>query len=177
MQTFQRLFSSIATIGAAAMLAGCVYYPAHQPYSAAPREYPTQEYPNQPGYVLYGHVVNVEYLRSSGSRSSGAGGAVVGGVVGGLAGNQIGRGFSGHHGRHHGRGGGGGRALATAVGVIGGALIGSAIDRDMNRVAVDFYRVTVQFDDSGGVRSFDYAQPPNVRVGDRVWLQGEHLYR
>jgi outer membrane lipoprotein SlyB len=157
MHITQRLLSLIAAIGAAVMLTGCVYYPAHRGYSAAPGAYP-----NHPGYAAYGQVINVEYLRGSGSRTSGAAGAVIGGVVGGAMGNQFGR--------------GGGRALATAAGIAGGALVGSSIERDMNRVPVDFYRVTVQFDD-GGVRAFDYPQPPNVRIGDRVSVQGEQLYR
>ena len=40
----------------------------------------------------------------------------------------------------------------------------------------DFYRVTVQFD-NGGVRTFDYGQAPDVRIGDRVRADGNQLFR
>ncbi len=118
-------------------------------------------YASNPGYYAqFGQVVNVEYLRGGGS--PGVAGAVVGGAVGGLAGNQIGRGS--------------GRAAATIVGVIGGALIGSAIEQNANRGGREYYRVTVQLD-NGAVRSFDYAQPPDVIIGDRVRIEGNQLYR
>ena len=73
-------------------------------------------------------------------------------------------------------GGGSGRTAATVAGVVGGALIGRALEQNMNRNTVDHYRVTVQFD-NGGTRQFDYAQAPNVRIGDRVRADGDQLYR
>ncbi|MFT4194832.1 glycine zipper 2TM domain-containing protein [Ottowia sp.] len=158
MSTTQRLLSSIAALGAAAMLAACAspgYPQGGNPYPAYPGAYP-----GNPGYANMGRVTNVEYLR--GNQASGVAGAVVGGAVGGLAGNQIGR--------------GGGRAAATIAGVVGGALIGRSIEQNMNRGGMDIYRVTVQFD-NGGMRSFDYAQPPNVQIGDRVRAEGDQLYR
>ena len=62
------------------------------------------------------------------------------------------------------------------LGVVGGALIGRALEQNMNRNTVDHYRVTVQFD-NGGTRQFDYAQAPNVQIGDRVRADGDQLYR
>ena len=95
-------------------------------------------------------------------QTSGVAGAVVGGAVGGLAGSQV--------------GGGSGRTAATVAGVVGGALIGRALEQNMNRSNVDYYRVTVQFD-NGSVRQFDYGQAPNVQIGDRVRADGDQLYR
>ncbi len=158
MQTTQRLLSSIAALSAAAMLAAC----ASPGYQQGGNQYPANPgaYPSNPGYASMGRVTNVEHLR--GNQSSGVGGAVVGGAVGGLAGHQI--------------GGGSGRTAATIVGAVGGALIGRSIEQNMNRGNMDVYRVTVQFD-NGGMRSFDYAQPPNVQIGDRVRAEGDQLYR
>ena len=158
-----RLFSSAAVVTVAAALAACAA-PANQPVSGAYPAYPAgpNTYPANPQYANFGRVTNVEYLRG-GTGTGGVAGAVVGGAVGGLAGNQV--------------GGGSGRTAATVVGVVGGALIGRAIEQNMNRNSgQDFYRVTVQFD-NGSVQTFDYAQAPDVRIGDRVRADGNQLYR
>ncbi|MDO5692859.1 MAG: glycine zipper 2TM domain-containing protein [Pseudomonadota bacterium] len=160
MKVSQRLASSLAVVSAAAALVACAApgtpvggtYPAG---SAYPASQPSTQVQSQ-----FGRVTNVEFVR--GSQSQGIAGAVVGGAVGGLAGSQI--------------GGGTGRKAATVAGVVGGALIGRALEQNMNRNSVDHYRVTVQLD-NGAVRQFDYAQAPNVRVGDRVRAEGDQLYR
>ena len=157
MQISQRLVSSLAVVTAAAALVACA---APGPYSNQYPNTPTTSYPSNPGYAQFGRVTNVEYVR--GGQSQGIAGAVVGGAVGGLAGNQV--------------GGGSGRTAATVVGVVGGALIGRALEQNMNRGTVDHYRVTVQFD-NGGTRQFDYAQALNVQIGDRVRADGDQLYR
>ena len=156
-----RLISSTAALGAAALLAACAQtgMPVGGSYPAS--GYPTTSYPaGQAQYAQFGRVTNVEYVR--GGQSQGIAGAVVGGAVGGLAGNQV--------------GGGSGRTAATVAGVVGGALIGRALEQNMNRNSVEHYRVTVQFD-NGQVRQFDYAQAPNVQIGDRVRAEGNQLYR
>jgi len=147
--------SSLAALGAAVLLAGCAYPPAGSSYPAG---YPSA---GSATYAQYGRVTNVEYLRGNAS-SSGVAGTVVGGAVGGLAGHQV--------------GGGRGRTAATIVGAVGGALIGNAIERNMAGNGRDVYRVTVQLD-NGAVRSFDYAQAPNVQIGDSVRVDGNQLYR
>ena len=157
----KRLISSAAAVGAAALLAACAQtgMPVGGSYPAS--GYPTTSYPaGQQQYAQFGRVTNVEYVR--GGQSQGIAGAVVGGAVGGLAGNQV--------------GGGSGRTAATVLGVVGGALVGRALEQNMNRNSVEHYRVTVQFD-SGQVRQFDYAQAPNVQIGDRVRADGNQLYR
>jgi len=108
-----------------------------------------------------GTVTNVQMVRGQGG--SGLTGAVVGGAVGGLAGNQV--------------GGGSGRTAATIAGVAAGALIGRAIEQNSTRSqGRDYYRVTVQLD-NGQMHSLDYGDAPNVRIGDRVRLDGNQLYR
>ncbi|MCA0325169.1 MAG: glycine zipper 2TM domain-containing protein [Proteobacteria bacterium] len=156
MSPYKRLNSTVAVVAVAAALTAC----AAQPYSSGPVGGAAPAYPSQQSYAQLGRVTNVEFMRAN--QSSGLGGAVVGGAVGGLAGNQI--------------GGGTGRTVATVAGVIGGALVGRHLEQNMNRNNVDHYRVTVQLD-AGGVRTFDYAEPPNVRIGDRVSAQGDQLYR
>jgi uncharacterized protein YcfJ len=85
----------------------------------------------------------------------------VGGALGGLVGRQIGS--------------GGGRDAATAVGVLAGAIMGNEIEKN-RRGAADIYRVTVRVD-GGGLRSFDYATLDDLRVGDRVRIDNNQLYR
>jgi outer membrane lipoprotein SlyB len=98
-----------------------------------------------------------------GQGGAGLAGAVVGGAVGGLAGNQV--------------GGGRGRTAATIAGVAAGALIGNAVGQNATRSqGRDYYRVTVQLD-NGQMHSLDYADAPSVRIGDRVRLDGNQLYR
>lgn len=151
-------FSSLAALSAAVLLAGCAYPPAGSSYPAG---YPSAGAAGSAAYAQYGRVTNVEYLRGNAS-GSGVAGTVVGGAVGGLAGHQV--------------GGGRGRTAATIVGAVGGALIGNAIERNMAGSGRDVYRVTVQLD-NGAVRSFDYAQAPNVQIGDSVRVDGNQLYR
>lgn len=159
MQVSIRRLATASVACVATLLAACAQ---PGPVGAPPPPPPGSAYQNSSsGYAQrYGRVTNVEYMR--GSPSQGVAGAVVGGAVGGLAGNQVGHGH--------------GRAAATVAGVVGGALIGNLLERNMNRNNVDYYRVTVQFD-QGGIQQFDYAQAPDVRIGDRVRADGDQLYR
>ena len=71
----------------------------------------------------------------------------------------------------------GGQTQGVAGAVVGGALIGRAIEQNMNRNSgQDYYRVTVQME-NGSMRSFDYAQAPDVRIGERVRADGNQLFR
>jgi outer membrane lipoprotein SlyB len=124
----------------------------------------TTSYPSAPATAQFGRVTNVELVSVQQKPASGIGaGAVIGGVVGGLLGHQV--------------GGGTGQDIATVAGVVGGALIGNAIQKSQTPPTVSqLYRVTVQ-QDNGAVRAFDYAEQPNVRVGDRVRIEDDQLYR
>jgi len=104
----------------------------------------------------FGNVSNIEVV-SSGSR--GAGGAVLGAVIGAVVGNQIGSGS--------------GRAAATGLGAVGGAIVGNNIQK---RNESDVYRVSVRMD-NGGVSQYDYSDINDLRVGDRVRVEGGQLHR
>jgi len=140
-------------------LAGIVLFAALATGCATRQAAPAPQY-SQAGYgTQYGVVQNIETIRAQ-SQTSG-GGAIVGGVVGGLLGHQV------DHGAR--------KDLATGVGVVAGALIGNEIEKN-NRGVRDIYRVTVEVE-RGGLRSFDYASLSDLRVGDRVRIENNQLYR
>lgn len=154
----KRMVSLVTAAVAVAGLAACAT-PSYQQggYGASQPSY------QQGGSTQsqYGTITNVQLVRGQGG--NGLTGAVVGGAVGGLAGNQV--------------GGGSGRTVATLAGVAAGALIGRAVEQNTTRTqGSDYYRVTVQLD-GGQMHSLDYASAPSVRIGDRVRLQGNQLYR
>ncbi len=146
----------IAASLAAALAAGCA---TQQPRYQQPRY--QQPAPAVPGaaYVQYGQVVNVESIRGDGHTVGR--GAILGGVVGAVLGHQVGAGS--------------GKDAATVAGIVGGALIGNEIEK-RQQVTSDLTRVTVRFD-NGGQRSFDDAQGVDVRVGDRVRVEGDRVVR
>ncbi|MFP5406739.1 MAG: glycine zipper 2TM domain-containing protein [Gammaproteobacteria bacterium] len=109
--------------------------------------------------VEYGVVRDIALVDTR-SGSSGAG-AVIGGVLGAVVGNQVGSGF--------------GRAAATGAGAVGGALVGNAIE-GRRAGAEQAYRVDVQTD-RGDMRSFYYQDLNGVRVGDRVRIENNQLFR
>ncbi|WP_028605091.1 glycine zipper 2TM domain-containing protein [Ottowia thiooxydans] len=163
MSKFQRL----SRVGISAVVVTTLAACANQPYGNS--NYPSGSQPvytqpgySQPGYSSFGTIANVEMVRAGGG-TGGIAGAAIGGVAGGVLGNQV--------------GGGSGRTVATVAGVIGGALIGQAVER--NSAAgrgADVYRVTVRLD-NGSSQVFDYQQSPNVRIGERVRVEGNQLYR
>lgn len=141
---------------------------------APPTYYQTTTYPYQPApapvaavpvyNVSYGRVVNIEVLQSQtdGGPQS-ALGAVAGGVIGGVLGHQV--------------GGGSGKAAATVLGVVGGALAGNAIEANARAPRVyQSYRVQIQTD-HGNYRAFDVQSPGDLRVGDRVRIDGNQITR
>ncbi|MFC5519345.1 glycine zipper 2TM domain-containing protein [Polaromonas jejuensis] len=156
-----RFLKAMTATAVLAALSACANYPGMAPTYPATTTYPVAP---APATVQFGQVTNVELVRTQQQPSTGIGaGAVVGGVVGGVVGHQVGRGT--------------GRDIATVVGVLGGALVGNAIEKGRTPPTVtEIYRVTVQQDD-GMVRTFDYATQPNVRIGDRVRVENNQLYR
>lgn len=142
-------------------------YPAQGQYPAQyPNQYPAQtQYPaqNQQGnYAEYGRVSNIEAFQTQ-QQAQGSGlGAVLGGVAGAVVGRQI--------------GGGTGRDVATVAGALGGAVAGNAIEKNRNPNVSQAYRVTVQMD-NGGPRAYDVPATGELRVGDRVRVQGGQLFR
>lgn len=95
-------------------------------------------------------------------QSTSGGGALAGGVVGAVVGRQFGS-------------SGNGRTMGTVVGAVGGALIGNEIEKQQSGTA-GRYRVQVQMN-NGNVRTFNYADIGDLRVGDRVRVEGESLRR
>jgi outer membrane lipoprotein SlyB len=87
-------------------------------------------------------------------------GTVAGGVLGAVVGSQFGKGD--------------GRTAAGVAGAVGGALLGREIQRRQNQRTQ--YEVVVRQND-GLQRSVVYADPPDLRVGDRVRVVGETLER
>ena len=156
-------------LAAALTLAACQSNPNYGYYPQQPYPQPGYGQYQQPGYQQqaysqFGRVAGVDLIRRGSSGSDGTVGAVAGGVVGGALGHQI--------------GGGRGRTAATVAGAVGGALIGRVLEQNLSGGGYDrdVYRVTGHLE-NGGSRTFDYAEPPNVRVGDRVRVEGNQLYR
>lgn len=143
------------TLGAALLAtliaAGCAVHPATQP---APPTQPSSSYRFEDG-----RVQSIDLVRAE-SQTSG-GGALLGGVIGAVVGRQIGSGS--------------GRDAGTAVGAVGGAIIGNQIEKNQ-RGPQSFYRIAI-LTQSGQMRTFDYAQPGDLRVGDRVRIENNQLYR
>ena len=88
------------------------------------------------------------------------GGAVVGAILGGVLGHQVGSGR--------------GNDVATAAGAVGGAVAGNQIEK--NRNGGEAYRVVVEFRD-GRQATFVQESLDGIRVGDRVRVDGNRLYR
>lgn len=145
-----RIVSLSAVALAAALGAGCATYapPPPAPVAMAPAS-----------RVEYGQIHSVDVIRAE-NQTSGAGG-----VIGGVAGAVVGRQF----------GSGSGRTAGTLIGAVAGAVIGNEIEKQ-NRRAQDVYRVVVRTD-AGQLRAFDYAQLGDVRVGDRVRIENNLVYR
>lgn len=110
--------------------------------------------------VQYGEVRNIETLR--GEQATTGGGALAGGVIGAVLGRQLGS-------------PGSGRAAGTVVGAVGGAIIGNQIEKGQGGRR-DAVRVSIRLDD-GTMRSFDYEQLGDLRVGDRVRIEGDQVVR
>ena len=110
-------------------------------------------------YAEYGQVRSIQVVPMA-SRTSG-GGAVLGAVIGAVIGHQIGSGS--------------GRDVATGVGAVGGAVAGNEIEK-RRRGDDEIYRISVRLD-NGSVREFDYERIDDLRVGDRVKIEGGVLHR
>lgn len=109
--------------------------------------------------VDYGTVTALEIYRASDDQPINTG-TVVGGIAGGVIGHQI--------------GGGHGKTAATILGTIGGAAIGNQIEK--NNVQRPRYRITIKLD-SGSSLIIDETRDMNLRVGDRVRLEDDRIYR
>jgi outer membrane lipoprotein SlyB len=145
----------VLALGSTLLLAGCGTPPQYNDYPNNPPVSATPVYQS-----AYGVVESIQLVQQ-GSSSSGVGGAIVGGVVGGVVGNQI--------------GGGTGRTLATAAGAVGGALVGSQIERNRQAPA-NVYQVGIRLD-NGALQTMTLDNIGDLRVGNRVRIENNQLYR
>lgn len=152
-----QMLKVIAAASAAVVVSAC----GSDPYVySEPRYVPSSQYAAPAGaYNDTGRVVAIDVMREGGGRTSGAG-AVVGGIVGGVLGHQIGSGR--------------GNDVATVAGAIGGAVVGNNLERQ--RGGEEYYRVTVELRD-GRQAAYGMDSLNGVRVGDRVRIDGDRLYR
>jgi outer membrane lipoprotein SlyB len=111
--------------------------------------------------VAYGVVRSIEASNVASDPAQG-GGAVIGGILGAVVGRQFADSNSGKN-------------VGTVAGAVGGALIGNEIEKNARREQQGV-RVNVQLD-HGGVRSFEFKSGGELRVGDRVRIEGNQLYR
>ena len=149
-----QLLKIAALASAAVVVSACGSDPY---YYSEPRYAPASSYASG-AYSNYGRVVAIDVMRGERGRTTGAG-AVLGGVVGGVLGHQIGSGR--------------GNDAATVAGAIGGAVVGNNLER---RSDEEFYRVVVELRD-GRQASFAMDNPGGLRVGDRVRIEGDRLFR
>lgn len=113
----------------------------------------------------YGRITNIEYLPVGTTTRSNANilGAVVGGAAGALLGHQI--------------GGGSGRTAATVLGGVAGAVLGSQLSRNQSGALTQpGYRITM-VTDQGFTRVFEVPATGDLRVGDRVRVEQNVIYR
>lgn len=163
----RKLLVSGVMVGSAAFaLAGCEPYPAQTTrYSSGPAYYQPAYQPAPPPQSCYnscGVVRDVRqvYINDGGNNNGAVLGTVLGAVVGGALGNQVG----------HGRG----RTAATIAGAVGGGFAGHAIGNSGNQQGTA-YQIVVQLD-NGQYATVTQREPPNVRIGDYVVVQNDHVY-
>ncbi len=143
-----RTLALLALAPACALLAACAADPAYY------RGYDT--YAAAPQRVEYGVVESIQMTRDG--RPTGLG-AVLGGVAGGILGHQIGSGS--------------GNTAATIAGALGGAYVGNEVERSRGN---EDYRIVVRLD-GGGTLAMREVGEGQLRVGDRVRVVGDRVYR
>lgn len=162
-----RILGTAAAVAVALGLTACADQPTRTTVTSYPSGAPVY---SQPGYVApapyveYGRVSNIEVLTTEHRAQHSTGGLLIGAVIGGLVGNAIGgKGFSGD--------------VATVGGAVAGGAIGNEVGRNnAPRAVSQQFRVSIQVD-NGAVRYYQVDTPQNLRVGDRVRVEGGQIYR
>lgn len=165
--TKTRFAAAVSSVALLATLAGCVTNPT-VPMATYPSNYPmtTAAYPGSQMGLEMGRVVNIEYM-PAGTNAPLGGNNILGAVVGGLAGAALGSTV----------GGGSGRTAATVLGGVAGAMAGNHIMRNQQGLTTaPGYRVTVQTD-TGMQRMYEVSATGELRVGDRVRIENNVIYR
>jgi len=106
-----------------------------------------------------GRIESIEIYRAADSKPLNPG-TIVGGIAGGVIGHQIGSGR--------------GNTAATIAGAIGGAVVGNEIEK--KQTPATRYRITVRLD-SGSTLIVEDTHDLNLRVGDRVRVDGNQVQR
>jgi outer membrane lipoprotein SlyB len=155
----QRSIRLAAALLCAATLGACANYNTARPNAPVYSESRSA----QPGgsAIAYGRVRSIEAIGIAKDQPQGAG-AVLGGVVGAVVGRQMADSSRGEN-------------VGMVVGAVGGALIGNEIEKNARRDG-NGVRVTVTLD-NGSSRSFEFKDAANLRVGDRVRIEGTQLFR
>jgi Outer membrane lipoprotein len=109
--------------------------------------------------VEYGTVTNMVYLKAN-STSPISLGTVLGGAAGGLVGHQL--------------GGGTGKTIFTIAGAVAGAVAGDSVQRSIEK---DRIEITVRLDSGADLMVNQVAEQQELRVGDRVRVVDNKLYR
>lgn len=148
--SIHRKLISAALVGSALALGACA-----TPYNYyGPAAYTAPR-------AQYGVVEAIDVVQSGGPGPSSGVGAVIGGIAGGVLGHQIGSGS--------------GNTAATIVGAVGGAVVGNEVERQ-NQVPVSRYRISIRTD-AGSTIQLINPNDLNLRVGDRVRVEGNRVYR
>ena len=114
-------------------------------------------------YSGSGVVQAIDLVRHDNSGIGGSGigiGAIAGAVIGGVLGNQVGSGS--------------GQTVATVAGAAGGAYAGHQIEK--RQQTPDAYKFTVRMN-NGSYQTLTQNTNPDIRVGDRVWIDSGVLRR
>jgi outer membrane lipoprotein SlyB len=107
-------------------------------------------------YARSGVVHSIDRVQQGNSGIGGSGigiGTIAGAVVGGVLGNQV--------------GGGTGKTVATVAGAAGGAYAGHELEK--RQQTPDGYKFTIRMD-GGSYETLTQDTNPDIRVGDRVWV-------
>ena len=140
--------AGMIVLASAALLGGCAY----------PEPYPVYGAPVVAQRTEYGVVEAIDMYRGGSSAPIGLG-AIIGGVAGGIIGHQFGSGS--------------GNTAATIAGAVGGAAVGHEVQKSS---AQDRYRVVVRLD-SGATLALNQVGQGELRVGDRVRIVNNRVYR
>ena len=160
-----RKFALAASVVSVAMIAACANPTLPVATYPTTTTYPVSTVPV--AGIEYGRILNIEYLPAGTRAPVTSGSSVLGAIVGGLAGAALGSTI----------GGGTGRAAATVLGGVAGATVGSQIARNNDGVTTaPGYRITMQ-SDNGVVRTYEVPATGDLRVGDRVRVDGGVIYR
>jgi outer membrane lipoprotein SlyB len=163
---YTRLTAALTGAALLASVVGCSTT-AITPVATYPSTAPVYSTAAAPASLEYGRVTNIEYMPAGTSAPLSSNNGIIGAVVGGLAGAALGSTI----------GGGAGRTAATVLGGVAGAAIGNNIARNQQGITTaPGYRVTVQTD-NGLMRTYEVSATGDLRVGDRVRVENNVIYR